>query len=96
MQIEVIKKTQTEGILEVENLGKRTKATDTNIANRIQEMEVRISGIDDTIDKQRNNETNKGYDQMDITDIYGTFYSNTKRYIPLSQHLMQPSPKLTT
>jgi hypothetical protein len=34
--------------------------------------------------------------QMDLTDIYRTFYPKTKKNIPFSQHLMVPSPKLTT
>ena len=42
MEIEAIKKTQTEEILEMENLGKRTGTTDASITNRIQEMEERI------------------------------------------------------
>ena len=39
MTIEAIKKTQMKGILEMENLGKRTGTTDTSITNRIQDME---------------------------------------------------------
>ena len=42
MEAEAIKKTQTEGILEIENLGKGTGTTDDSITNRIQEMEERI------------------------------------------------------
>jgi exonuclease III len=34
--------------------------------------------------------------QMDLTDIYRTFYPKKKKDIPSSQHLMVPSPKLTT
>jgi hypothetical protein len=49
--IEEIKETQTEGILEIENLGKRTRTTDASITNRIQEMEDRISGEEDTKDE---------------------------------------------
>ena len=40
MEIEAIKKTQTEGILEMENLGKRT--TDTTLTNRTQEIEENL------------------------------------------------------
>jgi hypothetical protein len=32
------------------NLGKRTRTTDASITNKIQEMEVRISGEEDTIE----------------------------------------------
>jgi uncharacterized coiled-coil protein SlyX len=49
MTIEAIKKTQMKGILEMENLGKRTGTTDTRITNRIQEIEKRISNVCDTI-----------------------------------------------
>lgn len=35
MDIEVLKKTQIEGILEIENLGKRTGSTNVYITNRI-------------------------------------------------------------
>ena len=38
-EMEAIKKTQTEGRLDMENLGKRTKTTESRITNRIQEME---------------------------------------------------------
>ena len=36
------------GILEIENLGRQTTTRDTSI-NRIQEMEERFSGVEDTI-----------------------------------------------
>ena len=42
MEIEAIKKTQTEGILEMKNLGKRTETTDASITKRMQEMEENI------------------------------------------------------
>jgi uncharacterized coiled-coil protein SlyX len=35
----------------MENLGKGTGSTDANITNRIQEMEERISDIEDTIEE---------------------------------------------
>jgi hypothetical protein len=37
VEIEAKKKTQIEGILEMENLGKRTGTTDAGITNKIQE-----------------------------------------------------------
>jgi predicted transcriptional regulator len=42
VEIEAIKKTQTEGILEMKNLGKRTETTDASITKRMQEMEENI------------------------------------------------------
>ena len=49
VEIGAIKKTQTDGILELENLGKRIGTMDASITKRIQEMEERISGIEATI-----------------------------------------------
>ena len=51
MEIEATKKTQTEGILEMENLGKRTATTDTSITNRVQEVEERLPGIEGKIEE---------------------------------------------
>ena len=39
LEIETIKKTQREATLEMDNLGKRSGATDASITNRIQEIE---------------------------------------------------------
>ena len=38
-EMEAMKKTQTEGWLDMENLGKRTETTESSITNRIQEIE---------------------------------------------------------
>jgi hypothetical protein len=43
MKVETIKKTQRETNLLMENLGKRSGIIDVSIANRIQEIEERIS-----------------------------------------------------
>ena len=51
MQIELIKKTRTEAILEIGSPGKRTESIGRSISNRIQDMEERISSIDDTVNK---------------------------------------------
>lgn len=45
IDIEVIKKAGTEGILEKENLSKQIGSIHVSIANRIEEMEERISAI---------------------------------------------------
>ena len=46
VEIEARKKTQTEGIMEMKNVGKRTW-TDANITDRIKEIEERASGVED-------------------------------------------------
>jgi prefoldin subunit 5 len=45
MEVETIKKSQRETTLEIENLGKKSKAIDASITNRIQEMENRESQV---------------------------------------------------
>ena len=50
MKIVAIKKSQRETTLEIENLEKRSGVIDASITNRIQEIEVRISGAEDTIE----------------------------------------------
>ena len=50
MEIEIIKKSQRETTLELESLGKRSWVIDASITNRIQEIEERISGAEDTIE----------------------------------------------
>jgi hypothetical protein len=47
-EVEIIKKSQMETTLEIENLVKRSRPTDASNTNRIQEIEERISGIQDT------------------------------------------------
>ena len=49
MEVETIKKTQRETTLEIEILGKKSETIIANISNRIQEMEERISGAEDSI-----------------------------------------------
>jgi hypothetical protein len=45
-ELETIKKTQRETILEIETLGKESGTIDASISNRIQEIEERISGAE--------------------------------------------------
>ena len=48
MEVETIKKPHNGTILEIENLGKRSEVIDANIINKIQGMEERIPGVEDT------------------------------------------------
>ena len=50
MKIETLTLTQRETTLEMENLGKRSGVTDGSITHRIQEIEERILGAEDTIE----------------------------------------------
>ena len=50
MEMETIKKSQRETTLEIENLGKTSGIIDASITKRIQEIEERISGAEDTIE----------------------------------------------
>ena len=50
MEVETIKKSQREITLEIEILGKKSGTIDASITNRIQEMEERISGAEDSIE----------------------------------------------
>jgi hypothetical protein len=49
MEGETMKKTQRETTLEIEALGKKSGTIDVSKNNRIQEMEERISGAEDSI-----------------------------------------------
>jgi prefoldin subunit 5 len=49
-EVETIKKTQRETTLEIETLEKKSGTIDVSIRNRIQEMEERISGAEDSIE----------------------------------------------
>ena len=50
-EVETIRKTQIEANLEMENLGKRSENTDVSISNGRQEIEERISGIENTLEE---------------------------------------------
>ena len=50
MKVETVKKTQREITLEIEILGKKLRVIDVSITNRIQKIEERISGAEDTIE----------------------------------------------
>ena len=48
--VETIKKIQRETTLEIEILGKKSGTIDASMTNRIQKMEERISGAEDSIE----------------------------------------------
>ena len=50
MEVETMKKTQRETTLEIETLGKKSGVIDASISNRMQEIEERISGAEDSIE----------------------------------------------
>jgi hypothetical protein len=50
MEVEPIKKSQRQNILKIENLRKKSGAIETLITSRIEEIEERISGAEDTIE----------------------------------------------
>jgi hypothetical protein len=49
-EVDTIKKTQSEAMLDIETLGKKSGTIDVLITNRIQEMQERISGAEDYIE----------------------------------------------
>ena len=48
--VDTIKKTQSEATLEIESLGKKSESIDASISTRIQDMEERMSGAEDSIE----------------------------------------------
>jgi uncharacterized coiled-coil protein SlyX len=76
MEIETIKKSQKETSLEMEILGERLGVINANITNRIQEIEVRISGAEDTIEnidtKFKENAKSKKLLSQNIQEIQDT------------------------
>jgi hypothetical protein len=57
MEVETIKKTQRETTLEIEILGKKSGTISASINNKIQEMEERISGAEDSMENMDNNQS---------------------------------------
>jgi hypothetical protein len=83
IEIEAMKKSQTEEILKMENLRKRTGTTDASTTNRIQEMEERISGVEDTSVNQI--VTSKKFLTQNIQKIWDTMKRPTLRIITIEE-----------
>ena len=96
-EMEVMKKTQTEGRLDMENLGKQTETTETSITNRIQETEERILDAKDTIEKinaliKENSKSNK-FLTKNIQKIWDTIKRPNLRIIGIEEELQLKSPE---
>ena len=71
-EMEAMKKTQTEGHLDMENLGEQTETTESSITNRIKEIEERISESEDTIEKKCSGQRKRQIQQILFTKHSGT------------------------
>ena len=79
-ETESMKKSQAEGRLTMENLGKWTETSETSITNRMQEVEERISDSEDTIEKlialtKENSKSNK-FSSQNIQEMWDTIKKN--------------------
>ena len=88
-EMEAMKKTQTEGRLDMENLGKQTETSGTSITNRIQEIEERISDYEDTIEKinaltKENSKSNK-FSSQNIQKLWDTIKKSYLRIIGVEE-----------
>jgi chromosome segregation ATPase len=89
-EVDTIKKTQSEAMLEIETLGKKSEGIDSSISNRIQEMEERISGVEDSIENisttiKENTKCKKILTQ-NIQDIHDTMRKPNLRLIGIDDN----------
>ena len=88
-EIETIKKSQRETTLMIENLGKRSGDTDAGITNKIQEMEEKISGAEDTIKNidtaVKENAKCKKLETQNIQEIQNTIRKPNLRIIGIDE-----------
>ena len=89
-EVDIIKKTQSEATLEIETLGKKSGTKDANISNRIQEMEERISGEEDSIEnmgtKIKENAKCKKILTQNIQEIQDTMRRPNLRIIGIDEN----------
>jgi chromosome segregation ATPase len=90
MEVQTIKKTQRETTLEIENLGEKLGTTDVSISNRIQDMEERISGADDSIENIdttiKENAKYKNILTQNIQEIQGTLRRPNLRIMGIDEN----------
>jgi hypothetical protein len=90
MEVETIKKTQREMTLEIEILKKKSRTMYASISNRIQEMEERISGAEDSIENmdttsKENAKCKKNLTQ-DLQEIQDTMKRPNLRIIGIDEN----------
>jgi chromosome segregation ATPase len=90
MEVETINKTQRETTLVIEILGKKLRTIDASISNRIQEMEERISGAEDSIEYMdttiKENAKSKTILTQNIQEIQSTMRRPTQRIIGVDEN----------
>ena len=78
-EVNTIKKTQSEAMLEIETLGKKSGTINVSISNGTQVMEERISGAEDSIENIgttiKENTKMKGILTQNIQEIQDTMRS---------------------
>ena len=83
--------------LEIEYLGKKSRAIDASITNRIQEIEVRISGVEDTIEKidtkVKENAKGKKLLTQNTQEIQDTMRRSNLRLISIEGDIYWPNLK---
>jgi chromosome segregation ATPase len=90
IEVETIKKTQRKTTLEIETLGKKSGTIDASINNRIQEMEERISGAEDSIENMdttiKENAKSKEILTQNIQEIQDTMRRPNLRIIGIDEN----------
>ena len=87
-----------EANLKIENLGKRSGITDINIANRIQEIKERVSGVEDTVEEidtnVKENSKHKKLLTQSIQEIQDTSKRSNLRIIGIEETKIPSSKDL--
>ena len=87
MEAETMKKTQRETTLEIEILGKKSGAIDASISKRMQEIEERISGAEDSMDTTiKENAKCKKILTQNIQEIQDTMRTPNLRIIGVDEN----------
>jgi hypothetical protein len=81
LKVEVETKKTQRANLEMENLGKRSGITDVNITNRIQEIEEKISGVEEIDTTVKENSKHKIFLTQSIQEIQDTIKRPNLRII---------------